>query len=88
MLHVFSPLWILEFIHAQNDIFTSDMKVEVKLSGEQRGLRRGGNRDGGKGYEEVCWKHIMYPHHKGLLQYDILYDDDEEEEGEDRWLRI
>lgn len=44
MLHVISPLWMLEFIYAQNDIFTSDMKVEVKLSGEQRGLSRGGNR--------------------------------------------
>lgn len=71
---LFAPLWTLDFIHTQNHIFTSDLKVEARLSGEQRRLKGVGTRDKRVvvGYEELCLKHIVYLDHNDLVQLNII----------------
>lgn len=83
MVHTFAPLWTLDFIHTQNHIFTSDLKVEARLSGEQRKLKGVGTRDKGMvvGYEELCLKHSLYLDHNDLVQLNIIITIKNRDEG-------
>lgn len=81
-VHIFSLLWILEFLQIQ--ILIKDMKVEANLSGEQRGLRRVGNRDKERDMRRYVQSTLcMYPHHNG--PYSTLPNQRKGAEGINRW---